>query len=435
MIPMAERRDIHINVPVLTRVEGEGALELDVVGGEIERINLRIFEPPRLFEKFVEGYERNQVIDMVARICGICPVAYQMSAVQAFERLADFTPDPWVTEMRRVMYCGEWIQSHALHVHLLAAPDFLGFESAIAMAADYPDAVRRGLELQTLGNDLIAMFGGRSVHPVGVRVGGFYRAPDLSAVETMLQRLQSALPHAEALIEWTAGLTFADDNQSFISVALSDQEEYAMGKGRLISGQGLDIDICYFDSHFTEIQSPHSTALHCELEGRPYLTGPLARLNLNFHQLPKPVRLLMDGCGISFPSHNMFHSIVARAIELYFAIFEAIRLLQQYQIPAQPYHEVGSIEGNAFGCTEAPRGILWHRYDVDQEGIVRYARIVPPTSQNQGRIEEDIALSLQQLGLDNSDEVIRLRAEQVIRNYDPCISCATHFLKLKVNRR
>ncbi|MES9926555.1 MAG: nickel-dependent hydrogenase large subunit, partial [Candidatus Thiodiazotropha sp. 6PDIVS] len=203
----------------------------------------------------------------------------------------------------------------------------------------------------------------------------------------------------------------------------------------LISGQGLDIDICYFDSHFKEIQSPHSTALHCELDGRPYLTGPLARVNLNFHQLPKPVRQLLDGCGISFPSHNMFHSIVARAIELYFAIFEATRLLEQYQMPAHPYQEVGSIEGDAFGCTEAPRGILWHRYDVDEEGIVRYARIVPPTSQNQGRIEEDIAISLQQLGLDSSDDVIRLRAEQVIRNYDPCISCATHFLKLKVNRK
>lgn len=431
---MSEHRDIHINVPVLTRVEGEGALELDVVDGEIERINLRIFEPPRLFEKFVEGYERNQVIDMVARICGICPVAYQMSAVQAFERLAGFTPDPWVVAMRRVMYCGEWIQSHALHVHLLAAPDFLGFESAIAMAADYPDAVQRGLQLQTLGNDLIALFGGRSVHPVGVRVGGFYRAPDESAVAAMRQRLQSALPQAEALIEWTAGLAFPDDNQSFISVALSSQEEYAMAQGRLISGQGLDIDICYFDSHFKEFQSPHSTALHAELDGRPYLTGPLARLNLNFHQLPKPVRQLMDGCGIPFPSHNMFHSIVARAIELYFAIHEAIRLLESYQLPAQAYQEVGSIEGNAFGCTEAPRGILWHRYDVDQQGIVRYARIVPPTSQNQGRIEEDITLSLQKLGLDKSDDEIRLRAEQVIRNYDPCISCATHFLKLKVNR-
>jgi coenzyme F420-reducing hydrogenase alpha subunit len=431
---MAEHRDIHINVPVLTRVEGEGALELDVVGGEIERVNLRIYEPPRLFEKFVEGYERNQVIDMVARICGICPVAYQMSAVQAFERLAGFTPDPWVKAMRRVMYCGEWLQSHALHVHLLAAPDFLGFESAIAMAADYPDAVRRGLELQTLGNDLIALFGGRSVHPVGVRVGGFYRAPDLSEVEGMLKRLHAALPQAEALIGWTADLPFPDDDQSFISVALSDTDEYAIGQGRLISGQGLDIDISYFDSHFKEIHISHSTAFHSELEGRPYLTGPLARLNLNFHQLPAPVRQLMESCSIRFPSHNMFHSIVARAIELYFAIYEAIQLLEGYQKPPQSYQEVATVEGNAFGCTEAPRGILWHRYDVDEAGIVRYARIVPPTSQNQGRIEEDIVLSLQKLGLDKSDDELRLRAEQVIRNYDPCISCATHFLKMKVNR-
>ena len=431
---MAEHRDVHIHVPVLTRVEGEGALELDLVDGAIERLNLRIFEPPRLFEKFVEGYERNQVIDMVARICGICPVAYQMSAVQAFERLSGFTPGRWVTEMRRVMYCGEWLQSHALHVHLLAAPDFLGFESAIAMAADYPDAVGRGLELQTLGNDLIALFGGRSVHPVGVRVGGFYRAPDVAAVDAILQRLRLALPQAEALVSWTAGLDFPDDEQSFISVALSHPDEYAIGQGRLISGQGLDTDICYFESHFKEIQSPHSTAFHAELDGRPYLTGPLARLNLNFHQLPAPVRKVMDGCGIAFPSHNMFHSIVARAIELYFAVYEAIRLLEDYRLPAHAYEEVTPVEGNAFGCTEAPRGILWHRYDVDDQGIVRYARIVPPTSQNQGRIEEDIAQSLQKLGFDKSDKELRLRAEQVIRNYDPCISCATHFLKLKVNR-
>jgi coenzyme F420-reducing hydrogenase alpha subunit len=431
---MAERRDVHIHVPVLTRVEGEGALVLDLVDGDIERLNLHIFEPPRLFEKFVVGYECNQVIDMVARICGICPVAYQMSAVQAFERLFDFTPGPWVAKMRRVMYCGEWLQSHALHVHLLAAPDFLGFESAIAMAADYPDAVRRGLQLQTLGNDLIALFGGRSVHPVGIRVGGFYRAPDLAEVDAIRQRLGDALPHAEALIEWTAGLNFPEDEQSFVSVALSDPDEYAIARGRLISGQGLDIDICYFDSHFKEIQSPHSTAFHAELDGRPYLTGPLARLNLNLHQLPPSVRKLMDGCGIAFPSHNMFHSIVARAIELYFVIVEAIRLLEDYRIPDQPYQEVVPVEGNAFGCTEAPRGILWHRYDVDEKGIVRYARIVPPTSQNQGRIEEDIALSLQKMGLDKSDDELRLRAEQVIRNYDPCISCATHFLKLKVNR-
>jgi coenzyme F420-reducing hydrogenase alpha subunit len=428
-------REIKIHVPVLTRVEGEGALEVDVVNGAIQHLALRIYEPPRLFEKFVEGYECNQVIDMVARICGICPVAYQMSAVQAFEGLFGFQPPNWLLDMRRAMYCGEWLQSHALHIHLLAAPDFLGFDSAIAMAADYPDAVRRGLELQTLGNDLIALFGARSVHPVGVRVGGFYRAPDEEQVEALLRRLEAALPAAEALVEWTAGLTFPDDEQAFISVALSHPDEYAIGRGDLISGQGLETDISFYDSYFKEHQSPHSTALHATLDGRPYLVGPLARLNLNFQQLPKPVRDVMEGCGIHFPSHNMFHSIVARAIELHLAIYEAIRLLGDYQVPEEPYIPLQPREGNAFGCTEAPRGILWHRYDVDEQGLVRNARIVPPTSQNQGRIEEDIRLSLERFGLENSEQALRLRAEQVIRNYDPCISCATHFLKLDLRRR
>ncbi len=431
---MVESREIHINVPVLTRVEGEGALELDVTNGRIDRLKLRIFEPPRLFEKFVEGYECDQVIDMVARICGICPVAYQMSAVQAFERLFGVDVGPWVRNMRRVMYCGEWLQSHALHVHLLAAPDFFGFDSVIAMAADHPDAVRRGLKLQGLGNDLIALFGGRSVHPVGVRVGGFYKAPDESAVSAILARLEAALPEAEALVDWTARLDFPDDDQSFVSVAMSHPELYAIAEGRLISGQGLDIDIDQFDEHFKELHAPHSTALHAELDGRPYLTGPLARLNLNFHLLPAPVRALMDQCGIQFPSHNMFHSIVARALEIYLAIHEAVRLLRDYRLPSTPAVAVKPVAGVAYGCTEAPRGILWHRYEVNDAGRVTEARIVPPTSQNQLRIEEDVRLSLENLGLDKDDQTIRLRAEQVIRNYDPCISCATHFLKLKVNR-
>jgi coenzyme F420-reducing hydrogenase alpha subunit len=432
---MDESREIHINVPVLTRVEGEGALELDVMDGRIQDLKLRIYEPPRLFEKFVEGYECDQVIDMVARICGICPVAYQMSAVHAFERLFQIDPGPWVRDMRRVMYCGEYLQSHSLHVHLLAAPDFLGFDSVIAMAADHPEAVSRGLKLQGLGNDLIALFGGRSVHPVGVRVGGFYKAPGEAAVAKIRARLEEALPEAEALVGWTAGLDFPDDDQAFTSVALNHETDYAIERGRLISGQGLDIDIAEYDEHFKEVQSPHSTALHAELHGRPYLTGPLARLNLNFHQLPAPVRELMDDCGIGFPSHNMFHSIVARALEICLVIREALRLLRDYRVPETPAVPFEPAPGVAYGCTEAPRGILWHRYDVNGQGQVTSARIAPPTSQNQPRIEEDVKLSLEKLGLDKDDQTLRLRAEQVIRNYDPCISCATHFLKMNVNRR
>jgi coenzyme F420-reducing hydrogenase alpha subunit len=273
------------------------------------------------------------------------------------------------------------------------------------------------------------------VHPVGVRVGGFYGSPRQDEVDSLLRRLEAALPAAEALVGWTAGLDFPDDEQAFISVAMSHPDEYAINRGNLISGQGLDTEITFYESHFQEHQAPHSTALHSTLDGRPYLVGPLARLNLNFHQLPEPVRKIMDECGIAFPSHNMFHSIVARAIELHLAIYEAIRLLENYHQPDEPYIPVQPQEGNGFGCTEAPRGILWHRYDVDDQGIVRYARIVPPTSQNQGRIEEDIRLSLERFGLENTDDALRLRAEQVIRNYDPCISCATHFLRLDIHRR
>lgn len=432
---MTEQRNIRIEVPVLARVEGEGALELEIEAGRISHLKLRIFEPPRFFEKFVEGHHCDEVIDMVARICGICPVAYQMSAAQAFERLFEIDPGPWVQAMRRVMYCGEWLQSHALHIHLLAAPDFLGFNNAIEMAEKYPDEVRRGLQLQTLGNDLIALFGARSVHPVGLRVGGFYHAPALAEVSSICSRLQMALRQAEDLIAWCAALPLPEDEQAFTSVALRDADTYAISSGRLCSDQGLAIDIAEWDAHFQESHQPHSTALHAQLDGAPYLVGPLARLNLNRQQLPADTLSLLNQTGITFPSKNMFHSMLARAVELHMVLHEAYRLLQDYQCPERPWVDWQARPGVTFGATEAPRGTLWHRYEVDERGYVTAARIVPPTSQNQARIEQDIAQSLQHFGLDNEEEALRLHAEKVIRNYDPCISCATHFLRLKMHHR
>ena len=321
---MSGHRDIRIEVPVLARVEGEGALELDIEQGRISRLQLRIFEPPRFFEKFVEGHPPDEVIDMVARICGICPVAYQMTAVQAFERLFAVDPGPWVRAMRRVMYCGEWLQSHALHIHLLAAPDFLGFNNVLEMAEHYPDEVRRGLGLQTLGNDLIALFGARSVHPVGVRVGGFHHAPSTAEVDAIRGRLDAALPQAEALIGWCASLDLLDDRQAFVSVALRHPDEYAIYAGRLVSDQGLDIDSSEWDDRFREIHRPHSTALHAELDGGPYLVGPLARLNLNRERLPSATARALAATGIGFPSDNMFHSMLARAVELHMVLLARI---------------------------------------------------------------------------------------------------------------
>lgn len=431
---MISPREIHINVPVLARVEGEGALTLHIKDRAIEHLDLTIFEPPRLFEKLLEGRSYDQVPDMVARICGICPVAYQMSAIHALEQAFAVAPGPWVRAMRRLFYCGEWLQSHSLHIHLLAAPDFLGFDSAPAMATKYPGELRRGLRLQALGNEIMRLIGGRSVHPVGACVGGFHRQPDAAALQALRERLSAALEDAGELVRWCAALDLPDDDQVFCSVALRHADEYPMNEGRIVSSGGLDIDIADYEAHFQEHHVSHSTALHSLLDGEPYLVGPLARVNLNLERLPGAVQEVLQESGIRFPSSNMFHSIVARAAEIYYALLEAMRLIDTLPAAAQAAVAVQPRAGTGFGCTEAPRGLLWHRYETDAAGRIVAARIVPPTSQNQVRIEEDIRLSLQRFGLQHSEDELRTRAETVIRNYDPCISCATHFLKLKVER-
>lgn len=428
-------RKVEINVPVLARVEGEGALHLRIRGARVEALVLQIYEPPRLFEKFLEGRSYEEVPDMVARICGICPAAYQISAVNALESLFGVEPDPWVQAMRRVLYCGEWIQSHCLHIHLLAAPDYLGYNSAIAMARDYPDIVRRGLKLQGLGNDLMRLFGARSVHPVGIKVGGFHHAPPPGEVTAIVARLRDALADSEALVRWAASISVPVDRQEFVCVAMRYAGEYAIHRGGIVAADGLAIDADGYEQHFAEHQVAHSTALYSQYHGRPYLVGPLARMNLNRDCLPPAIRQLAADTGITWPSGNMFNSVVARALEVHFAIEEAARLLGNYALPDTPAMPVAPRAGVGYGCSEAPRGVLWHRYETDERGRIKSARIVPPTSQNQARIEEDLRLSLQAFGLDHGDDELRLHCEKVIRNYDPCISCATHFLRLHAERR
>jgi len=429
-----QKRSVAIHVPVLARVEGEGALDLRIDDGAITQLRLRIFEPPRFFEKFLEGRHYTEIPDMVARICGICPVAYQVTAAQALEKLFGVELSPWARDMRRVFYCGEWIQSHSLHIHLLAAPDFFGCNSAIELAKIAPDEVRRGLRIQALGNELMDLFGARSVHPVGVRIGGFHGAPSLARVREIREKLRAALPEAEALIRWAAGIAVPQDEQAFVSVAMQHPTGYAIETGGIAASDGLLIGAEAFDDHFVERHESHSTALFSHYHGQPYLVGPLARLNLSHARLPERVRALLAETGLALPSRNLFHSLVARAVEILLALHEALRLLDAYRVPDSPWVPVTPRAGVATGCTEAPRGLLWHRYEMDDAGRVLNARIVPPTSQNQARIEEDLRLSLQNFGLDQPDDALRLHCEQVIRNYDPCISCATHFLRMKVDR-
>jgi sulfhydrogenase subunit alpha len=415
------------------RLDGDAILDLRIRNARIESLALHIFEQSRLLSAFLEGRACFDVPDTLARICGTGPVAYQMSAVQGLESALDCRPTAWIQAMRRVMCCGEWIASHSLHIHLLAAPDFLGFSSLAEMSRDFPDEVRRGLRLHNLGCELIRLFHASSSRAAGVRIGGFHHAPSKAQVRQSVERLRAALPEAESLVAWTGGIDLPSSEQSFINVALRHPDAYPMCGGTIVSSTGLDIAVESFERYFQVHRDPHSKTDYSLIEGRPYLAGPLARLNLNRDLLPGPVAEALRKAGIAFPSRNIFHSIVARAVEVYFAITDAIRLLDGYE-PQASYVEARTRAGTGFACTEAPQGILWHCYEVDAQGRVMRARIVSPAMHNQACIEEDLFGALQSFGPERTDEELRQYGERVIRNYDPCIACSSDFLDLNVVR-
>lgn len=417
----------------LTRVEGEGRLDLVVRDGMVARARLEIFEAPRYFERLVMGRDPDEVLDIVARICGICPVAYQMSAVHAFERLFEVRVDPAIRLLRRLFYCGEWIESHALHIYLLHAPDFLGFPSAVELAAEHRDVVERGLRLKKLGNRIVAILGGRPIHPVSVRVGGFSRVPSTGELVPLHDELATAIEDARQTVEWTASLAPPPFDREPRLVALRHPDEYPMNEGRIVSSDGIDIAAWEWTEAFEEHQVPWSNALQARSrDGVPYLLGPTARVALARDRLHPTARQALEATGLGDELRtNVFRSIVARSVELLHAVAEAADIVAAYVPPDAPRAPWSARAGVAAWATEAPRGLLFHRYEVDVSGLVRRAQIVPPTSQNQAAIEHDLAtFAPSVLELPHAEATHRL--EQLIRSYDPCISCATHFLDLRI---
>jgi coenzyme F420-reducing hydrogenase alpha subunit len=425
-----------IKVDYLARVEGEGALNVVVENNEITHLELRIFEPPRFFEAFLQGRSFQEAPDIAARICGICPVAYQMSAVHALEKALELTITPAISRLRRLFYCGEWIESHALHIYLLHAPDFLDHESAISMASD-PELrpiVEQGLRMKKIGNELVSLIGGREIHPISVCVGGFYKAPHPSELLKLKAELEWGLKAAIDTVAWTANLTFPDFAPDYEFIALSHPDEYPMNEGRVISSRGLDIPMEAFEDHFEEEHLAHSNALHAHRrDGGSYMVGPLARLNLNLDRLLPEAQKAIRNTALKFPSNNPYLSIVARSIELVYAFEESLRLIETYEQPFPSRVTTTPRVGEGCHLTEAPRGLLYHRYQLDKQGLILNARIIAPTTQNLKRMEEDLRAFVPQV-IDLPLEEATWRCEQLIRNYDPCISCATHFLRLYIRR-
>ncbi len=423
-----------LSVGTLTRVEGEGALHVTLKDGALDSVELNIYEPPRFFEAFLRGRAHTEPPDLTARVCGICPVAYQVSACNAIESACGVEVDPELVALRRLLYCGEWIHSHMLHIYLLHAPDFLGYPDAIALARDEREIVERGLRLKKAGNALMDFVGGRSIHPINVRLGGFYSVPTRSAFAPLAEQLRRALDDAVATVEWVAGFDFPDLELDHEMLALTQNGQYPIENGAIARSAGEAFAVADFTEHVRESQVPHSTALHATLDGGLYITGPLARYSLNAAALSPIAAQAAAAAGLSGQCRNPFRSIIVRAVEVVYAIEEALRIIDGYERPPRPFVDVPARPATGHGVSEAPRGLLYHRYDIDHGGLVSAATIIPPTSQNQAAIEADLARVVSDnLALD--DAALTALCERVIRSYDPCISCSAHFLTLTVQRQ
>ena len=433
-------KNVDFRVPTLARVEGEGALHVEVEDDVITDLRLEIYEPPRFFEAFLRGRGFGEPVDITARICGICPVAYQMSAAAALEHIAGVTVDGQLRELRRLLYAGEWIESHVLHIGFLHAPDFLGASSGLELADRHPQLITDVLRLKKIGNEIMEVVGGRPIHPVNVRLGGFYRAPDREVIAALAEPLAWAHRTAVDLVRWVAGFDFPELRIDHELVSLRSTEGYPVLGGRIVSDRGLDIDVDAFDSEFSEAHVAHSTALHGRRRtGDTYLTGPLARWANNRDRVPPEVDALAGELGVPVVERNPFRSIVIRGLEVLMAIIEAEAIVAAYREPDRASFPVAPTAGVGWGATEAPRGMLVHRYETDAVGTILDARIIPPTSQNQAAIEADVRRvvedHLARHRVDDppeADHELQHRCEMAVRNHDPCISCATHFLTVDV---
>ncbi|OEJ65057.1 Ni/Fe hydrogenase subunit alpha [Magnetovibrio blakemorei] len=423
-----------IKVDALSRVEGEGALDLHIRDGKIKDLKFRIFEPPRFFEALLRGRDFSEAPDITSRICGICPIAYLLGSSQAMEDALGVSVTGPLRDLRRLIYCGEWVESHVLHAAMLHAPDFLELDDALQIAKANPELVKKALKLKKLGNEILEVVGGRAVHPVNLKVGGFYKVPTKARVRSLIEPLKWAIDASRDLALAFGGFEFPDYEYDYTCVSMRHPDEYAIQDGRIISNRGLDIGVSEFPDHFVEEHVAHSNALHGKTKtGEAYLVGPLARYNNNFDQLSKLAKATAKDAGLGKICINPFQSIIVRMVETLYAFEESLRIALAYEEPDASCVQVTPRAGTGHGCTEAPRGICYHRYSLDKNGLITKATIMPPTAQNQKQIEIDLHGVVERY-MDLADEKLKWRCEQTIRNYDPCISCATHFLKLNVTR-
>ena len=431
--------NFNIEVTPISRVEGHGDLVLDVKNRKIEKLQFRIPESPRFFEAMLVGKKYTDPSHITSRICGICSVAHTFTSLKATEYALGVKLNEQILKLRKLVNHGEYIQSNCLHVYFLAAPDFLGVGSVIPLVETHPEVVNIAVNMKKVANEVVRIIGGRAVHPITTVVGGFTRIPtveDLLKIKDMLTALYPDLETSLALLK-TLEIPAFERETEYISI--SDPDEYALYDGDLKSSDGWTIDCQDYLTKINEKVVEHSTGKHCWASRDAYMVGALARINNNYQLLSDNSKTYAEEFGLKPLCYNTFMINIAQFVEIVHCVDDSIRLIDELLESGLDENlsmvDVKAKAGRGVGIVEAPRGTLIHDYTYDKEGKIEKANLIIPTNMNYANVEKDLEAFLPQI-IDKSEDEIKLGCEMMIRAYDPCISCSTHFLNIKlVNRQ
>lgn len=415
----------------ITKVEGHANLEIEIDDGKLTKCELGVVEGARFFEGIVVGRKYDEIKEITSRICGICSVGHCMTSLKATEDAFGIEVSKQTKLLRELMTIGERIRSHATHLYFLALPDYLGYESAIEMAPKYKKEVEMALHMMKTGNDLVTLTGGRQMHPVSSIVGGFTHIPSKKDVEYLLDLLKESRSYGLKTLKLFCSLKYPDLELDIEFIALKSDKDMPLLDGPVISNKGLKTNTKDYVNFIEEYINKYSTAKFAVRNGKGYMTGALARVNLNHRNLRTDIKRILSDHHILFPSNNMFHNNVAQAIELLIWIDNSVEILEKVDLKPEPPLDIKPKAGIGRAATEVPRGILFHEYEFDENGDVLSCDIITPTVQNLRSMEDYISLYVgNMLKANKEKDYITLEIEKLIRAFDPCFSCSAHFLKV-----
>jgi coenzyme F420-reducing hydrogenase alpha subunit len=425
--------NVSVNVHHLTRVEGHGNIVVDVKNGELVKCDLEIVEAPRFFEAMLRGRPYYEASHITSRICGICSTGHATASLRATENALGVEISEQTELLRKLVFHGEIIDSHVLHVYMLVAPDFFGVGSVLPLASSHPEVVRRALRIKKLAGDLCAMVSGRHTHPIAMAVGGFTHFPTIKELLAMKERLVAAQEDLDATTALLATLPWPEFTRETEYVSLKKDDEYAFIDGMIATTDGFAYEIPEYRKVTNEYLVPHSTAKHCKHNRDSYMVGALARFNNNYDLLHPRAKAAAEELGMQPIVTNTFLNSAAQAIEMVHCVEDSIILIDALVdrgIQEEPIYQFQGQGGEGVGACDVPRGTLFHNYVIDGKGIVQGANCIIPTNQNYANIEADMRALVPQI-LDRPQEEVTHMMEMLVRAYDPCISCSTHFLEVE----